>query len=36
MKISDNFTNKKIFKTNNLNELIKDKDNNLIKINYDN
>ena len=36
MKISHNFTNKKIFKTNNSNELIKDKDNNLIKINYDN
>jgi hypothetical protein len=36
IKICENFTNKKIFKTNNLNKLIKDKNNNLIKINYDN
>ena len=36
VKICDSFTNKKIFKTNNLNELIKDENNNLIKIKYDN
>jgi len=36
IKICDSFTNKKIFKTDASNELIKDKDNNLIKIKYDN
>ena len=36
IKICDNFTNKKIFKTNNFNKLIKNKDGSLIKFNYDN
>ena len=35
-KISDSFTNKKIFKTNKFNELVRDKNSNLIKMNYDN
>ena len=35
-QLCDTFTNKKIFKTNNFDKLIKDKNNNLIKINYDN
>ncbi len=35
-KICDNFTNKKIFKTNQANQLIKDENNNLIKLKYDN
>lgn len=34
--ICDKFTNKKIFKKNLANELLKDSDGNLIKINYDN
>jgi len=36
IKICDRFTNKKIFKINARNELIKDRHGNLIKINYDN
>ena len=36
IKICDRFTNKKIFKVNSRGELIKDPQQNLIKINYDN
>ncbi|MDD5085023.1 MAG: N-acetyl sugar amidotransferase [Candidatus Omnitrophica bacterium] len=36
IKICDRFTNKKIFLTDNRGNLIKDKDNNLTKVNYDN
>jgi len=36
VKICDKFTNKKIFKTDSRGNLIKDKDGNLTKINYDN
>ena len=36
VEICDNFTNKKIFKKDNLGNLLKDKDGNLTKINYDN
>ncbi|GAM09651.1 hypothetical protein OR1_01931 [Geobacter sp. OR-1] len=36
VKICDRFTNKKIFKVNARNELIKDRHGNLTKINYDN
>lgn len=36
MKICDRFTNKKLFRTDNHGKLIRDKHNNLEKINYDN
>lgn len=36
IKICDRFTNKKIFQTNAQNELVKDRNGNLFKINYDN
>ena len=36
IKICDQFTNKKIFKCDSSNNLIKDFDSNLTKINYDN
>ena len=36
IKICDRFTNKKVFKVNARNELVKDRHGNLIKINYDN
>lgn len=36
IKICDRFTNKKVFKINARNELVKDRYGNLIKINYDN
>lgn len=36
IKICDKFTNKKIFKTNQFKELVKDNENNLIKLKYDN
>jgi N-acetyl sugar amidotransferase len=36
IKICDRFTNKKLFQTNHRGELVKDRDGNLIKLNYDN
>lgn len=36
IKVCDRFTNKKIFKVNARNELVRDRHGNLIKINYDN
>lgn len=36
IKICDRFTNKKLFQTNHRGELIKDRDGNLTKVNYDN
>jgi len=36
IQVCDQFTNKKIFKTNNQGELIKDPDGNLVLLNYDN
>ena len=36
IKICDNFTNKKIFKTDQSGKLIKDKEGSLTKIKYDN
>ena len=36
IEICDNFTNKKIFKTDQAGKLIKDKEGSLIKIKYDN
>ena len=36
VRICDRFTNKKLFMTNNRGDLIKDKDGNLTKLNYDN